>query len=144
MLGVRCRDFIYVIRCTYQHSLCKPFFYTEFGVLLVRALLPVHPIVAAVQSVGVCRRDLEGESSHQLGRIIFPAVMIHGTFDFVLWFLEFLAGDNYNTTWAIMEWVLAELIVMAGIAYYFKESLAQRGRLEQLDRTNSVDQSTLL
>ena len=136
---------LYVILCTYinTHSV-RPFFCTELGVLLVRALLPVHPIVAAIQSIGVCRRDLEGESSHQLGRIIFPAVMIHGTFDFVLWFLEFLAGDNYTTYWAIMEWVLAEFIVVAGLVYYFKESIAQRGRLEQLDCANCVDQSSLL
>lgn len=135
---------IYVILCKNQDSLYAPFFFTELGILLVRALLPVHPIVAAVQSIGVCRRDLEGESSHQLGRIIFPAVMIHGTFDFVLWFVDFLVGDNYTPFWAITVWVLAELIVVAGVVYYFRESIAQRGRLEQLDHANNVDQSSLL
>jgi uncharacterized membrane protein len=110
----------------------------------MRALLPIHPIVAAVQSIGVCQRDLEKEASHQLGRIIFPAVMIHGTFDFVLYFLDFLGGENVTTIWVIMEWMLAELIVVASIVYYYKEGMAQRERLERLDLANSVDQSSLL
>jgi hypothetical protein len=110
----------------------------------MRALMPIHPIVAAVQSIGVCRRDLEKEATHQLGRIILPAVMIHGTFDFVLLFLNFLGGENVTAMWVLMEWMLAELIVVASIVYYYKESRAQRERLERLDLADSVDQSSLL
>jgi uncharacterized membrane protein len=102
------------------------YFFTALIILLIRALLPLHPILAAVQSIGVCRRDLEKEAYHQLGRIILPAVMIHGTFDFVLELLDFLGGDNVTGTWVIMEWLLAELIVVASIVYYYKESRAQR------------------
>jgi len=106
--------------------------------------MPIHPIAAAIQSIGVCRRDLEQDSSHQLGRIILPAVMLHGTFDFVLWFLDFLAGDQYSSFWALLSWGAGAFITMAGVAYFLRETLAQRKRLEQLDRANTVDESNLL
>merc|ERR1712232_115374 len=56
----------------------------EISTLLARSLFPVHPLCAAIQSIGVCKRDLEGDRKIGLGRIIFPAILIHGSFDFVL------------------------------------------------------------
>ena len=56
----------------------------ELSTLAARSLLPVHALAAALQSVGVCRRDLEGDRSHRLGRIILPALLLHGSFDFFL------------------------------------------------------------
>lgn len=106
--------------------------------------MPIHPLAAAIQSIGVCRRDLEQDSSHQLGRIILPAVILHGTFDFVLWFLDFLAGDHYSASWAFMSWGAGIFIVMAGLAYFMKQTLDQRKRLAGLDNTNAVDESNLL
>lgn len=121
-----------------------PCFISELYVLVIRALMPIHPIAAAIQSIGVCRRDLEQESSHQLGRIIFPAVMLHGTFDFSLWFLDFLAGDHYSSAWAIASWGVGLGVMLLGVAYYVKETLAQRKRLERLDQANALDDSSLL
>ena len=40
-----------------------------------------------MQSVGVIRRDIEGDASYGLGRILLPAFLYHGSFDFLLMFL---------------------------------------------------------
>jgi RsiW-degrading membrane proteinase PrsW (M82 family) len=56
----------------------------QISTLLARSFFPVHPLCAAIQSIGVCRRDLEGDKSYGLGRIILPAFLLHGSFDFVL------------------------------------------------------------
>ena len=56
----------------------------ELSTLLARSSLPVHPLCAAIQSVGVCQRRLEGDQKVGVGRIVSPAVILHGSFDFVL------------------------------------------------------------
>ena len=56
----------------------------QISTLLARSFFPVHPLCAAIQSIGVCRRDLEGDKRYGLGRIILPAFVLHGSFDFVL------------------------------------------------------------
>jgi len=56
----------------------------EIITLVMRSLLPIHPLAAAIQSIGVCRRDLEKDQKMQVGRIIFPAWLLHGLYDFVL------------------------------------------------------------
>ena len=78
--------------------------------MLFRSALPVHPLCAAIQSIGIVRRDVEipfhiqnnqqngndHRLSYGLGRAILPAILLHGTFDFALFFLGFLA--NLYTT----------------------------------------------
>merc|ERR1712127_570630 len=54
----------------------------ELSILLQRSVVPVHPICAAIQSIGVCKRDLENDTSVTIGQILKPAVMLHGFFDF--------------------------------------------------------------
>ena len=56
----------------------------EIETLIARSIFPVHPLCAAIQSIGVCKRDLEGQPGVGLGRIIAPAILLHGSFDFVL------------------------------------------------------------
>jgi len=69
---------------------------TEIGTLVARSIFPVHALAAAIQSIGVCRRDLEGDASHQLGRIIFPAWMLHGCFDCFLMLSPVLMAMNHS------------------------------------------------
>ena len=69
---------------------------TEVGTLIARSVFPVHALAAAIQSIGVCRRDLEGDASHQLGKIIFPAWMLHGCFDFFLMLSPVLMAMNHS------------------------------------------------
>lgn len=73
----------------------------ELTTLLVRSLFPVHPLVAAIQSIGVCRREIEGDKTFRLGRIILPAVLIHGFFDFFLMIaplVELIILSSQNNT----------------------------------------------
>lgn len=48
----------------------------EVSTLLARSFFPVHPLCAAIQSIFVCRRDIEGDKKIGLGRIIFPAILL--------------------------------------------------------------------
>lgn len=48
----------------------------ELSTLIVRCMFPVHPLAAALQSIGVCRRDLEGDKSTQVGRILYVSFCI--------------------------------------------------------------------
>ena len=57
---------------------------SQTSTLAARSLFPVHPLAAALQSIGVCQRDLEGDSSIGVGKILFPALVLHGSFDFAL------------------------------------------------------------
>uniref|UniRef100_A0A7S2K0I1 Uncharacterized protein n=1 Tax=Leptocylindrus danicus TaxID=163516 RepID=A0A7S2K0I1_9STRA len=133
----------------------------EVGVLIARSLFPVHPIAAAIQSIGVCRRDLEGSIGVGIGRVILPAVMLHGLFDFVLMLLGFIGqhvsdgsadestGDDTNNNTAddsdeqdleldsitILSFVLSIVLVIGGIVYYFVCARRQRARLMLLDDT---------
>eukprot|EP00566_Odontella_aurita_P002704 CAMPEP_0113532418 /NCGR_PEP_ID=MMETSP0015_2-20120614/4049_1 /TAXON_ID=2838 /ORGANISM="Odontella" /LENGTH=901 /DNA_ID=CAMNT_0000431379 /DNA_START=39 /DNA_END=2744 /DNA_ORIENTATION=- /assembly_acc=CAM_ASM_000160 len=123
----------------------------EISVLIARSLFPVHPIAAAIQSIGVCRRDLERDQSCQLGRVISPAVLMHGSFDFVLMLVSFLvalhsgnggggANDDFAAKAEIASFALSLTIVLAGAAYYVKESRQQKKRLDEMEnREGSLD-----
>eukprot|EP00588_Corethron_pennatum_P027664 CAMPEP_0194325000 /NCGR_PEP_ID=MMETSP0171-20130528/28978_1 /TAXON_ID=218684 /ORGANISM="Corethron pennatum, Strain L29A3" /LENGTH=613 /DNA_ID=CAMNT_0039084007 /DNA_START=57 /DNA_END=1895 /DNA_ORIENTATION=+ len=66
----------------------------QVATLIARSVLPVHALAAAIQSVGVCRRDLEGDRSHQLGRIVLPALLLHGFYDFFLMVMPVFVTAN--------------------------------------------------
>jgi len=132
----------------------------EVGVLIARSLFPVHPIAAAIQSIGVCRRDLEGSIGVGIGRVILPAIVLHGSFDFVLMLLGFIGqhmsdsadestGDDTSNNTAddsdeqdleldsitVLSFVLSIVLVIGGIVYYFVCARRQRARLMLLDDT---------
>ncbi len=109
--------------------------------LLVKSLSPVHPIAAAIQSIYVCRRDLEKDSSIGLGRIVLPSVLFHGTYDFLLLMVTsswqrgntgrffYQQGENVSAV-AIASFCVSLAFVFAGGAYYFVASKAQYKRLQ--------------
>ena len=116
---------------------------------------------AAIQSIGICRRDVEGDHKFQLGRSIFPAVLLHGSFDFVLIFMQLVSkvkdlGSEGNDTGneededveidlsqVIISLILPVSFVLVGVYYYICSSRAQKDRLDALDRDN-VDRDSLL
>jgi len=132
----------------------------ELAVLLSRSLFPVHPIAAAIQSIGVCRRELEGSRVSTLGRIILPAVIFHGSYDFFLLWIDFLARRNgvyagaeddgqvafdQGSIIALAVSFLVSILIMCGALYHlFRSSNAQRKRLADMDRQQSVDRSRLI
>jgi PrsW family intramembrane metalloprotease len=117
-------------------------FYMELFVLLCRAMFPVHPIAAAIQSIGVVKRDLENSKDSRLGRgILLPAVLFHGSYDFLILWIDFLVQRKGNYTdddekIAVAEACsyLASLAIMAGaVVYYVVLARRQRDRLHALD-----------
>jgi RsiW-degrading membrane proteinase PrsW (M82 family) len=130
---------------------------SEVSTLVARTFFPVHPLAAALQSIGVCRRDLEKDSSMGIGRILLPAWILHGTFDFILMAIGTIAqlkeqnngaddgtnnengesGSIEDLKAALPVLAISVVIMISGILYYIKVALAQRKRLEQLDTIHS-------
>lgn len=127
----------------------------EISTLVARSLFPVHPLCAAIQSIGVCKRDIEGDKKYGLGRIISPAVLLHGSFDFVLMLAAFYqslkatssdegADENQGeaSDEVTSEDLAAELpslvsglvFVIIGCIYYGIASRAQNQRLLSMDQ----------
>ncbi|KAL9183556.1 hypothetical protein ACHAXT_004412 [Thalassiosira profunda] len=135
----------------------------EISTLLARSLFPVHPLCAAIQSIGVCKRDLEGDKRFGLGRIIFPAILLHGSFDFVLMVAAFLqqrkdiiegkddesgqksddSEDSADLSEQLPALIIGLIFVITGYAYYVKQSRAQNRRLIAMDDA-ARDQSSPL
>uniref|UniRef100_A0A7S3KYA1 Uncharacterized protein n=1 Tax=Amphora coffeiformis TaxID=265554 RepID=A0A7S3KYA1_9STRA len=138
----------------------------ELQVLLMRSCFPVHPICAAIQSIGICKRDVEHDGT-KLGQALLPAVLLHGLFDFwlmVLGVLAFIhAPDIPEQTLAPIEpngekesgqqkldppsfssLAISFLIVAVGLAYYFWASPQQRQRLNAMMATQDSDLSLAL
>ena len=127
--------------------------HTELEILLMRSCFPIHPICAAIQSVGICQRDVEHDGTTKLGRALYPAVLLHGAFDFWLMILavvDFIHapdmeeepttaassdGDQEKQTLtppSLLALSISFLVTALGLAYYFWASRQQRGRLNAL------------
>ena len=117
---------------------------SEIFLLLARSLFPVHPIAAALQSIQVCRRDLEKEKL-RLGRIILPGIIFHGFYDFMLVWIYYIGsrkGNYYDDDGgiatesgaAMFSKIMSFLVLIFGLLYYFGASRQQRDRLIGLDR----------
>mmetsp|Transcript_5482 Transcript_5482/g.12509 ORF Transcript_5482/g.12509 Transcript_5482/m.12509 type:complete len:257 (-) Transcript_5482:80-850(-) len=113
---------------------------SEITTLIVKSLFPVHPISAAIQSIYVCRRDLEKDPSIGLGRIVLPSIIFHGTYDFALLMITsswqrsnkeqyFYQGGNDVTGVAIVSFCVSLFIVLTGGLHYMCSSRAQYARL---------------
>ncbi|CAB9528339.1 tRNA methyltransferase 11 homolog (Saccharomyces cerevisiae) [Seminavis robusta] len=153
-----CENFLYVFFYSGPTSAAQ-----EVGTLVVRSMFPVHPLAAALQSIGVCRRDLEKDHSMGMGKVLLPALLLHGFFDFSLMFLQLLTQSSilgWVGSWFIQsavgkvptepstplddpsqEEVTASMAAMTscvmtvcvGFIYYFAMAIAQRKRLVELD-----------
>lgn len=130
----------------------------EIETLITRSIFPVHPLCAAIQSIGVCKRDLEGQRGVGLGRIIAPAILLHGSFDFVLKVAAYLQqvkkikeGNDDESDIPkehgsddIPTLLICVGMVIVGYIYYVWQSRAQTKRLIAMDRTAAVDESSTL
>jgi hypothetical protein len=132
----------------------------EWIVLLFRSIFPIHALAAAMQSINMIRKFVEctDDNDHRIGvgRIILPAVLLHGTFDAILlsinvfvessWdrYLDANGGNNvedggpYNPLVVnLVAWSSVICIMFMGIFWYFRENRNQRLRLillEERDR----------
>merc|ERR1711957_551275 len=128
----------------------------EWIVLFFRSIFPVHTLAAAMQSINMIRKFVETEhvDGHRIGvgRIILPAVIMHGTFDAILlginvfietsWddYMEANGGNideenpiPYNAFIVnLVAWLSITFVMLAGFVWYFKENRRQRLRLIQM------------
>eukprot|EP00592_Proboscia_alata_P024022 CAMPEP_0194448198 /NCGR_PEP_ID=MMETSP0176-20130528/129435_1 /TAXON_ID=216777 /ORGANISM="Proboscia alata, Strain PI-D3" /LENGTH=715 /DNA_ID=CAMNT_0039275143 /DNA_START=36 /DNA_END=2183 /DNA_ORIENTATION=- len=128
---------------------------SEFAVLVARSIFPLHPLCAAIQSIGIIRRDLEGDANYKLGRCLLPSIMLHGSFDFMLMLINYLATSNNGgnasdaaddgdftpeyedgtiSSWAVyVSFPCSGLLILLGSANYIYQANLQRKRLIQMD-----------
>ena len=130
----------------------------EWIVLFFRSIFPVHALAAAMQSTNMIRKFVEctGDANDHrigIGRIILPAVVLHGSFDAVLlginvyvesaWdmYLEANGGNieegvtPYNATMVnIVAWLSITFIMIGGIMWYYREHRNQKQRLKVLEQ----------
>ena len=132
----------------------------EVATLVARSLFPVHPLCAAIQSIGVVQRDLEGNSKCQLGRIVFPAILLHGAFDFVLMLMALIQAAKHpaanssggeksddaddvlldlNTASDLIPIAVSVGLVLVGCIYYCAAAGSQRKRLRELECSHEGD-----
>jgi hypothetical protein len=135
----------------------------EWLVLLFRSLFPVHALAAAMQSVNVTRKFIECREDDNknrigVGKIVLPAILMHGTFDAVLlavnvyiessWeaYLDEHNGnvdpDNppYNSAVVnIIAFSSISFVLLSGLAWYYREHRSQRQRLIVLEQTEIVN-----
>lgn len=126
----------------------------ELSVLLARSFFPVHALAAALQSLGVVERDVEGKRVSKLGRIIAPAVLFHGFYDFLILWIDFLAdrrgiyaeNDDENLfEWPVLfSFLSSVLVVAAGLWYFMQRARRQRNRLISMDQEESAVRSNLI
>lgn len=145
-----CENLLYVFVYT------PPSLANEVATLVARSIFPIHPLAAALQSIGVCRRDLEGDRKLGLGRILVPAILLHGSFDFVLMVMALIQSvqqesvDDDDVVVVTVDddairpqqslvrdempsLIASVVIVLIGLIYYVWEAEAQRIRLHELD-----------
>jgi hypothetical protein len=112
--------------------------------LIARAFFPVHPICAALQSLGVVRRDVEGESK-SFSAILGSAVLFHGAYDFFIVWIEFLASGHKNNNWlSIVSFFLSVGLMITAVCYFLVQAGGQRKRLQEMDHKTTVDTAGLL
>ena len=102
-------------------------------------------MAAAIQSIQVCRQTLEKDEKIKIGRIVSPAVVLHGSFDFVLMLFNFLYdlrevkaqenGEDEDTSMAGFAFKFGLGINILAFTYYFWESTKQTQRLDELQRS---------
>lgn len=140
-----CENLVYIfIYGKAQHT-------SEILILLARSLLPIHPIAAALQSIGVCKRDLEKQKLGQ-GRIILSGVLFHGIFDFMLIWIDYIGNrkGNYVDEDDGIETeagsdrisnVVSAFVLIFGLVYYIWERQKQRQRLSSMEVEHYVGDS---
>jgi hypothetical protein len=127
-----------VVPCWFVSLAC--FHSTEFGVLAVKSLFPIHPLCAAIQSIQVCKRDLEKDTSIGVFRIVLSSVVLRGSYDAALLLLNhswqrthkenfFYYNSNRGVGVAVISCVTLFIILSTGYVYYFIRSRAQYSRL---------------
>lgn len=141
-VGLACAEnFIYVFFLSGSNT------QEEIAMLLFRSIFPVHALCAGMQSIGVIKKFLEeGEAANNVGvgRIVFPAIMLHGSFDSVLMLINSYvdiiadmdddANNNYDQV--LINTVAACSVIgvmIIGTIWYWMQNRLQKARLKGLE-----------
>lgn len=132
-----CENFIYIFFLGGHNAR------DQFMILLIRSIFPVHALCAAMQSVGVITKFLEQDVDTQrigIGRIIFPAVLLHGSFDAVLMlintFVDRVEENGDKKSSVIVNLVAAACVssvMLIGLIFYYKTNRLQKARLKRYE-----------
>lgn len=121
----------------------------EIVILLARSIFPIHALCAAIQSIGVIRRDVEGDDSMHLGRITLPAILLHGFFDAILMImgvLEEIGYSNGSNTASFffdsLAWVIIVVIIATGVVWYYRENRDQKERLLDMQKKQEFHEAS--
>ncbi len=92
----------------------------ELFVLLLRVLLPVHVICSVIQAANLSKVLCGGQQMH-LFFILLPAIILHGTFDFVLFMFSTFAFiyDTDSIQLDIISMIVAAIIAACGACYAY-------------------------
>ncbi len=145
-VGLACAEnFIYVFFFSGSNT------QDEIAMLLFRSIFPVHALCAAMQSIGVIEKFLEeiNESSRRIGvgRIIFPAILLHGSFDAILMTInsvidaviedaEERGGGDIEANFMLLDIVAGSIVLgvmFSGLLWYYIKNRAQKGKLKLLE-----------
>ena len=106
--------------------------------LLFRSLFPVHALCAALQSTSIIRKFLENDEAGSkrigAGRIVLPAILLHGSFDAVIMIVSSCI-DRYSNSQSIVNAIggCSLIIVMLGFTvWYYIQNRQQKHRLKTM------------
>ena len=119
----------------------------EMTMLIFRSIFPVHALCAAIQSIGVIQKFLEEPDSNSgrigVGKIVLPAVILHGSFDGVLMtvnsFIDFAIEQAQNQGGQgyvdydylnLIAGVAVIAVMIAGLLWYYIKNRFQKARLK--------------
>jgi hypothetical protein len=130
----------------------------EFAILIFRSIFPVHALSAAMQSINMIRKFIEektsGEHNVGVGRIVLPAVLLHGTFDAILmvinsyvesrWDEFYEENDDYEDGFTpynpvllnVIAWVSIIGVMIVSFGWYTYQNQLQTLRLLKLEIKN--------
>lgn len=123
--------------------------------LFFRSIFPIHALAAAMQSVNMIRKFVETseQSGHRIGvgRIILPAVVLHGSFDAFLMavnviseyieYSDYAEGEDSSYSSLVLNIVACigiTAIMLLGILWYFRANRLQRQRLKDLEEKDKA------
>lgn len=130
----------------------------EFAVLIFRSIFPVHALAAAMQSINMIKKFIEEKdgSDHNVGvgRIVIPAVILHGTFDAILmvinayveskWAEFYEENDDYEEGFTpfnpillnVIAWVSILGVMVSSFGWYSYQNQVQNIRLMKIEQKN--------
>ena len=133
-VGLACAEnFLYVFILSHGSSTKE-----DIILLFFRSLFPVHALCAALQSTSIVRKFLENDDTVSkrigVGRIVLPAIFLHGTFDFVIMTVN-ICIDTYS---GYQKWINVIggssliVIMVGGTIWYYVQNRQQCLRLKTM------------